>query len=48
MTDTPILHDALAPLPGRTPGRCAHVFEALPEDVRGQVEPARDFLDTVF
>jgi len=43
-----ILHDALAPLPGRTPGRCAHVFDALPEDVRGQVEPARDFLDTVF
>jgi len=48
MTDAPILHDGLDALPGCTPGGSAHVFEALPEDVRAQLEPARDFLDTVF
>lgn len=49
MTHTaPILDAERKPLPGRKPGRCVHVFEALPEAVRSRVAPAQAFLDTVF
>lgn len=48
MTDAPILVDGMEPLPGRTPGRCSHVIDGLPEETRTRVEPARAFLDTVF
>ena len=42
------LHGELAPLPGRRPGACAHVFERLPEEVRGRLQPVRGFVDSVF
>ncbi|MEP3071198.1 MAG: hypothetical protein ABJQ26_00260, partial [Maricaulis sp.] len=49
MTHTaPILDAERKPLPGRKPGRCAHVFDGLPEAVRSQIAPAQAFLDTVF
>jgi glutamate-ammonia-ligase adenylyltransferase len=48
MTDTPILHAGLEPLPGRDPERCGHILDALPAETRAVVTPVRTFLGSVF